>query len=172
MFTDDIHLHGKHAQYVKELGDSEVGLFSRYLDVFINGAIVGLIYGKKEYKDKESQYKDIQTNILASAINKERASLDYIYRLIMILDTSEDLSAEERINRAFRDDANRDVSDNHKKNLEFFKAYALGGITILYDKIIGDGIDFDDFMKNAHEFMKSRNEVIQEGLADQLIDTL
>lgn len=172
MFTDDINLYGKHAQYVKELASQEVKLFNRNLDVFMNAAIVGLIYNVREERDKDSQYKDVQTNILAAAINKEKINLDYIYRLIMILDDSENLSLEEKINRAFRDDSNSDVSDKHQKNLELFRAYALGGISILYDKIIEDGIEPEDFMKNAFEFMKSRSEVVAEGSADELINTL
>lgn len=172
MFTDDINLHGKHAQYVKELASADGKLFNRNLDVFMNAAIVGLIYNVREERDRDSQYKDVQTNILAAAINKERANLDYIYRLIMILDDSVELSFEDKINRAFRDDSNNDVSDRHEKNLELFKSYALGGISILYDKIVGDGIVLGDFMKNAFEFMQSRNEEIEVGSADRLVDTL
>lgn len=172
MFTDDITLHGKHAQYVKELASADLKLFNRNLDVFMNAAIVGLIYNVREEREKDSQYKDVQTNILAAAINKERANLDYIYRLIMILDDSTNLALEDKINRAFRDDSNSDVSDRHEKNLELFKSYALGGITILYDKIIGNGITLEDFMKNAFEFMKSRSEKIEPDTADHLIDAL
>ncbi|AIY06810.1 hypothetical protein Plano_2845 [Planococcus sp. PAMC 21323] len=172
MFTDDIVLHGKHAQYVKELGDSENKLFNRYLDVFMNSAVIGLIFDKREVRDKESQYKDTSISIFAAAINKEKANLDYIYRLIMLLDDSGNIDLEGRINRAFRDDANSDVSDRHQKNLELFKEYALGGITILYDKIIKEGITKEDFMKNSYEFMKSRSEEIEEGAADELIDAL
>lgn len=172
MFVSDILIHGKHAQYVKELGKTENQLFNRYLDVFMNGAVVGLIYGKKEERDRESQYKNIQTNILAGAINREKSNLDYLYRLIMILDDSQELTLEDKINRAFRDDSNSDVSDRHKQNLELFKLYALGGISILHDKIIGEGINSEDFMKKAYEFMKSRSEVIIEGSADDMINNL
>jgi len=172
MFNDDIQLHGKHAHYVKELASAEFQLFQRNLDVFMNGAIVGLIYGKKEIRDRESQYKDVQTNILASAINKERINLDYIHRLIMILDKA-DISIDEKINRAFRDDSNSDMNNNHTKNLELFYSYALGGISVLYDKIIKEGINKEDYFKKAHGFMKSRSEeLIEEGSADRLIDGL
>lgn len=172
MFTDDIILNGKHAQYVKELGSSENQLFNRFLDVFINAAVVGLIFDKRETRDKESEYKDTSVSIFAAAINKEKANLDYIYRLIMLLDDSEKMSLEGKINRAFRDDSNSDVSNKHQVNLELFKSYSLGGITILYDKIIKEGITKEDFMKNAYEFMKSRSEKIEEGAADDLIDAL
>jgi len=120
MFVSDILIHGKHAQYIKELGKTEYQLFSRYLDVFMNGAIIGLIYDRREERDRVSQFKDIQTNILAEVINKEKLNLDYIYRLIMILDDSQEITLEEKINRAFRDDSNSDVSDRHKKNFRTF----------------------------------------------------
>lgn len=172
MFTDDIPLYGKHAHYVKELGNTENQLFNRYLDVFMNGAIVGLIYDKREIRDRDPNYKDMNVSIFAAAINKEKSNLDYIYRLIMLLDDSQDISLEEKINRAFRDDSNSDVSIKHQKNLELFKEYALGGISILYDKIIKDGITKEDFMKNAFEFMQGRSEEVKEGAADELIDGL
>jgi len=172
MFVSDILIHGKHAQYIKELGKTEYQLFSRYLDVFMNGAIIGLIYDRREERDRVSQFKDIQTNILAEVINKEKLNLDYIYRLIMILDDSQEITLEEKINRAFRDDSNSDVSDRHKKNLELFKLYALGGISILHDKIIGEGINKEDFMKKSYEFMKSRSEAKNESSAEDMINNL
>lgn len=174
MFTDDINLHGKHAQYVKDLAGLEVKLFNRNIDVYMNAALVGLIYGKKEERDRHSQYKDISTNILASAINREKVHLDYVFRLMMLLDDTEKLTLEEKINRAFRDDSNRDVSDRHKQNMDLFNSYVLGGITMLYDKIIGEGINSEDFMRNSFEFIRDRNEEVdvEIGGADRLIDAL
>lgn len=174
MFTDDITLYGKHAQYVKDLASLEIKLFSRNLDIYMNAALVGIIYGKKEERDRDSQYKDISTNILASAINKEKVHLDYIFRLLMILDDTEKLTLEEKINRAFRDDSNSDVSDRHKQNMNLFHSYVLGGISILYDKIIGEGISSEDFMRNAFEFIRDRNEEtdVEIGRADKLLDAL
>lgn len=172
MFTSDILLHGKHAQYSKELSADDLGLFKRNLDVFMNGAIVGLIYGQKEERDRVSQFKDIQTSILADAVIREKINLDYIYRLIMILDDSGNITIDEKINRAFRDDVNKDISERHQENLKLFMSYSLGGISILYDKIIREGIEIEDFMKNAYNFMQSRNEEINEGMADKLIDDL
>lgn len=174
MFTDDITLYGKHAQYVKDLAALEVKLFSRNLDIYMNAALIGLIYGKREERDRESQYKDVSTNILASAINKEKVHLDYIFRLIMILDDTEKITIEEKINRAFRDDSNRDVSNRHTDNMNLFTSYVLGGITLLYGKIMDDGISPEDFMRNAFEFIRDRNEEadVEIGGADKLIDAL
>lgn len=172
MFTDDINIFGRHAYYVKELASKEIGLFPRNIDVFMNGAIIGLIYGRKEERDKVSDLKEEKTNILASAINKEKIHLDYIYRLIMLLDDSEGLSLEERINRAFRDDSNSDISDKHQNNLELFKEYSLGGISILYDKILKEGIDADAFMKNSYEFIKSTSEELNEENANAILNSL
>lgn len=174
MFNEDITIHGKHAHYMKALGDKENShVFKRFFDVFINGAIVGLIYNQREDRDKDSQYKDVVAKIMSSTINKERGNLEYIYRLIMLLDDSTNLKLEAKINRAFRDDSSSDITENHKENMDLFFSYVLGGISILYDKIVVNSIEKDDYFKQMNEFIESRSEKsFEEGSADRLIENL
>ena len=44
MFENDYALFGKHATYVKFLKD-EAKVFNRYIDVYMNGAIMGFCTG-------------------------------------------------------------------------------------------------------------------------------
>lgn len=68
-----------------------------------------------------------------------------------------DKDEEERINRAFRDDLNRDKNNNHQKNMKLFNSYILGGISILYEEISQDALDREDLLSNIKEFVEDFN---------------
>lgn len=180
MFSTDITITGKHAEYIKALGskgyliesDKNFSFYERYIDVLMNGVIVGLIFNNKEPKDNISQYKDAKANILAGVLINERTNLDYIFRLVMLLDESSK-PVEEKINRAFRDDALKDKTNNHKENMEVFMSYCRGGITILYERLTENASTIEDYYENAINFMKEIDyDNISVGDADKLLDTL
>ena len=100
MFENDYTINGKHATYLKYLvNDAKV--FVRYIDVYMNAAVVGFLYGRSEAKDNSSQDR---ARIYADAFSTEKRQCDFIYRLIMLLEESNKLSESEKLDRAFRND--------------------------------------------------------------------
>lgn len=155
MFRSDIAITGKHAYYVKVLADKDVKIFNRYIDVYMNAAIIGFIYGEKEDVDKDSEYKEETARILLEVINREKQKLKLIYRLIMLLENAKNLSKEERIERAFKDDIYSDRKDKKEANIELFNSYIRGGISFLYNQL--NGINVDERITNIKEFAEDFN---------------
>lgn len=180
IINNDILLVGKHAEYVKALvsngylieSDAKFSLYKRYIDVFMNGAIIGLIYNSKEEIDSSSKYKESRASILLAALIGEKNNLDYIFRLAMLLD-DENMSEEDRLTRAFRDDSLADKTDNHKKNMEVFMSYVRGGITILYNRITETASSAEDYYENIMNFMGEFDfDNANRGDVDSLLDRL
>ncbi|MCK6255458.1 hypothetical protein LCY76_02310 [Fictibacillus sp. KIGAM418] len=170
LFDKNIIITGKHSAYMDLLRDK--GFFSRHLDIYINSAIVGFQYNRKSLSDKSETYKDKRTQIHTEQLVKESSILEFIYRLIMLLDNQKDSTLEDRINRAFRDDSLNDVSEKHSENTKVFISYVLGGVEVLYEKIIEKGATEQDLMKNAYEFMKEQNLSFINRSADDILNEL
>lgn len=171
IFDKNILIVGKHSAYIDLL--KEKGFFKRHLDAYINAAIIGFQYNKKSIEDTKSEvYKDKRTQIHTEQLIGESTTLEFLYRLIMLLDSQKELSLEERISRAFREDSIEEINDKHKENMNLFKSYVLGGIEILYEKIIEKGATEQDLMKNAFEFMKEQNLAITDISADDVLKEL
>lgn len=139
MFEDDIRITGKHAIHVKYLA-KDINIFDRYIDVYMVGSIFGFLYGKKAEKDTSSED---YANILASTVVSERLRLDFLYRLIMLLDETSEHTPEGRINRAFRETATDRDSVSLAENMKLFNSYVLGGIEFLYEEFT-DGCETRD----------------------------
>src|SRR5690625_955860 len=100
MFDKDIIITGKHANYIRFLSPRKKPnerIFDRYIDVYMNAAIIGFIYGEKEDRDKSDEHINEQpATIFLEAVSKERTNLLFIYRTIMLLHNKENLSPEQR----------------------------------------------------------------------------
>lgn len=81
--------------------------------------------------------------MLAEIQIKNAAKLKYIYRLIILMDDSQGLSDEQKINWAFREDDNE---ESVKKGMELYTAYFFGGLEILYDEFVNNCITDDDYL--------------------------
>ncbi len=154
IFDKTIVLTGKHGYYADVL--KERGFFNRIIDVYMNAPVVGFMYNRKVDKDKSEEFKDSEKKIFMEQVTKENTSLEFIYRLILLLDSQESMELDDRINRAFRVDSLNDISDQHLENLKLFNSYVLGGIEVLYEKIISKGAVDMDFITNAYAFMKEQ----------------
>jgi hypothetical protein len=157
MFENDLTLNGKHATYTKFLVN-EAGVFKRYIDVYMNGAILGFLYGRKCKKDNESSDR---ARIYADAFANEKMRCDFIFRLIMLLDETPSLTVEDRINRAFRDDSKGDKSEKQIVNMDLFNSYVLGGIEVLYEKFTEDCTTKEDYINKIYEVVSSFKEEIE-----------
>lgn len=168
MFENDININGKHATYMKFLvNDAKV--FKRYIDVYMNGAIIGFIYGRDG--DKDTQSTD-RARIYADVLANERAKCDFIFRLIMLLDETDNLSIENKVDRAFRADSRKD-ENFQVNNLKLFNSYVLGGIEVLFEKLTEGCTTQEDYINKMYEFVSNMKEEM-EGIeyAEKLKDVL
>ncbi|MGO4934011.1 hypothetical protein ACTQ40_00190 [Collinsella sp. Sow4_D11] len=165
MFERDITLTGKHATYVKYFRD-DAKLYARYVDVYMNGAIFGLLHNRRAEKDSG----DATANILADTLQRERNKCVLLYRLVMLLDETSNLDVQERINRAFRDDADDAAPGKLVANMELFNSYVRGGIEEMYEQFIdGHGVTADEYLDRAMDVMETfKDELDDVDFSDKL----
>lgn len=151
MFAKDFNITGKHGDYMRKLTgeiDENKNKFFRYAyDAYKCVAIIGFIYGRKAKRDISS--KDDYT-IFLSQINNIRDDLEFSYRMIMLLDTDHESNFEERLQKAF----NYFGTEKAKSDEILFEEYSLGGIEILYEKLIKDTNKSDDYISNLFAFVQ------------------
>ena len=160
MFENDYTINGKHATYLKCLvNDAKV--FVRYIDVYMNAAVVGFLYGRSEPKDNSSQDR---ARIYADAFAKEKRQCDFIYRLVMLLDESNELSHTERLDRAFRNDtqlSTEEAETKHSNNMLLFHSYVFGGIEVLYEQITVGSTNREDYINKIYDITANFKEEIE-----------
>jgi len=162
MFESDYTINGIHATYLKYLYEAKI--FKRYIDVYMNAAIIGFLYGRLGKKDNSSQDR---ARIYADAFATERLKCDFIYRLIMLLDEgdeSTELSVSQRLDRAFRyDSLSKDDSsqNSHSQNMDRFNSYVLGGIEVLYEKFTSGITSRDDYINRIFDVVSKFKEEVE-----------
>lgn len=170
LFSKNIIITGIHATYMKALVNKfdtkyKQGFFKRNLDVYIVAPIIGKLYNRKAEPDTSVQD---DTKIMAEQLNPEMNDLLFNYRLIVFLEDRKDVDIEERSNRAFRYDKNM---DKRAYGDAVFNSYVLGGIEILYEKLIGDSIDNDMLVENVYTFIEECNDLFNSNINyEELID--
>ena len=161
MFDKEYDILGKHALYVRQLAReikiNGQSLFERYLDVYLNGAIFGLLYNRTAPRDASPE----QANIPASAFNTSRNDCIFLYRLVMLLEQSTNATPNERIDRAFRHDADDTQKDKLAANMDLFHSHVLGGIEVLYEKYTDGCTTPEDYMEKIYSMMQGFQEEIQ-----------
>ncbi|MBN1552903.1 hypothetical protein JW979_15625 [bacterium] len=148
MFENDYTINGKHATYMKYLVN-DAKIFDRYIDVYMNAAIWGMLYGRISERDSSTD----RARVYADAFAKERENCMFIYRLIMLLDNTKHLLPNERIDRAFRDDAQDGDSAKASNNLDLFHSYVLGGIEVLYERYVDGCTTQEDYLTRIYDLM-------------------
>lgn len=165
MFENDHTLTGKHATYAKYLKD-EAKLYGRIVDVYMNGAVFGLLYNRRAPKDNSTNDR---VRIYADAFANNRAECVFLYRLAMLLEKKTGIDEQARIDRAFRDDADESRSDKLEQNLSLFHEYVRGGIEVLYERFAEGTMNQKDCLERAMEFMEQfRKDLSGDSLEDQI----
>ena len=157
MFTGDIYIRGKYATYLKFLSqktekndhkEKVAGVFERMIDVYMTAAIVGVNYGLK--REDENVSSDA-VKIFADAVNREQNNLISILRIVMLVDNTTGLNADEKINRAFK---NPDTPENMK----LFNAYVRGGIEWLYEQFTTGATTREEYITKIYEIVENFKE--------------
>lgn len=157
MFSNDYRFTGKHATYVKFLNaftrnldkTAEVaGIFAYAIDVYMIAPLIGIAYNRHSPIDTSSTDS---LNILSSQFISRQDKLESIYRLIMLSEKSNDLSADVRIDRAFKDD---EEPEKLSANMDIFHQYVRGGIEWLYEFFTNGASSQDDYLEKINELVK------------------
>lgn len=159
MFDKDIRINGIYATHLKSLAKERDGqntqkpyIFERYIDVYETAAIVGLLEGNPIMKPDFTGKDTVQ--IMADAFIREQDTCMFIYRLVMLLDRTTDLTDEERIDRAFRDDGDsQNNAEKIKANMHLFNGYVYSGIEKLYSRIMDNATNLDSMLNNIEDWM-------------------
>lgn len=154
MFDKEYSFKGSHAEKVNRLTakfDDKNQLFKRNLDVYIMAPIVGFLYQRKA----EANIGDgTQTKIFPEQLIKNRDDLAFNYRLIMLLDKKNAPQVDERVDKAFR----LFNSDKAGTDEALYDQYVLGGVDILYEKLMENASGPDEYLKNLYDFMEEMDE--------------
>lgn len=179
MFENDYTFIGKHATYLKFLAKknarddqdpsnpTSAKLFERYIDVYMNAAIWGLLYSRTAERDTIS---DSRAHIYADAYANERENCIFLYRMAMLLDKTIEMTPEERIDRAFRLDTQPEKAEELKQCLELFHDYVRGGLEIMFEQFTDGCTTSDDYLNKTYEIMTMFKKEL-EGLSysDELV---
>jgi hypothetical protein len=156
MFNKEYRLVGKHASYAKFLNaytrnlDKEArvaGIFSIAVDVYMIAPLIGVAYDRRAPIDTEI---DDSLNIMSSQIVSRQEQFDTVYRLVMLTEKSADLSSDEHLERAFKDD---EIPEKTDSNMELFHQYLRGGIEWLYEHIAEEATTQDDYLEKVKELV-------------------
>ncbi len=152
MFTTDIFVRGKHATYLKYLSkktekndrkEKVAGVFERAIDVYMTAPIIGLVYGlrREEFEPNSDTVK-----IFTETVNREQLNLVSIYRTVLLVDNSRGLTADEKIEQAFK-------TPDTPENMKIFNAYLRGGIEWLYEQITTGAVTRDEYLAKIYEIV-------------------
>ena len=166
MFSKQYYFYGKHAEYVNKLtakrsdgksSDKNICIFNRNIDVFLFASIIGISYNRRSEVDKSKNElgKVIDTSIFADMMVNKKDLIDYNYQTVMMLHNRNTDSKELRLDRAFRY-YNKD-EEFKRECYDIFNSYILGGVELLYEKIVGNGKNLDDYCMNLYEFLEEFN---------------
>lgn len=168
MFENDYTVYGKHATYLKFLAKKNARdedpenptaakLFERYIDVYMNAAVFGLLYNRLAKRDTSS---DDRARIYADAFVNERENCVFLYRMVMLLDKTTELTSEERIDRAFRYDSQPEKAEEFRRNMDLFHDYVRGGVEVMFEQFTDGCQTQDDYLSKTYEVMSMfRDEI-------------
>lgn len=167
MFDKEYTFKGSHAEKVIKLTakiDDKNQIFKRNYDVYLMAPIVGFLYQRKSEPDKNG---DKTTKIFPDILMGNEDDLLFNYRLIMLLDKKNEPDIEGRVDKAFR----LYNSDQAAEDEKLYDQYVLGGVDVLYEKIIGTATSATDYLSNLYDFMEEIDERYnQEVDADHIME--
>ena len=154
MFDKQYRFTGSHAEKVNALTaifdeESKAKLFERNLDVYINAPLIGFLYRRKGIKDTNGDISP--QNIFPEQMINASDELKYILRLILLLDTENESDENERLDRAFR-------HFGQDADLALFDQYVLGGVEVLYEKLIEGAGEASEYINRLYDFMEEFND--------------
>ncbi len=177
MFDREITVRGRFATYMKSLcqlppNASETDkktfnnykIFDTYISAYIVAPIIGMLNGKRAHADPSDEDKN-SVGMLEGVLIKNASRLKYVYRLIILNDDSLELSEQEKINMAFREEHN---DDSVKKGMELYTEYFYGGLEVLYETFVMSCTTDDDYISKLFDFVSEFKE--EQSIDDLTLD--
>lgn len=154
MFDKQYRFTGSHAEKVNALTAifdeaSKAKLFERNLDVYINAPLIGFLYKRKGVKDSNSDISP--QNIFPEQMINASDKLKYNLRLIVLLDEENEPDQAIRMDKAFR-------HFGQENDLALFDQYVLGGVDVLYEKLIEGEGEPSDYVNRLYDFLEEFND--------------
>lgn len=165
MFDKQYRFFGSHAEKVNALtavfdNAAKSKLFDRNLDVYINASLVGFLYKRKGQKDSNSSISP--QNIFPEQMINASDKLKYNLRLILLLDVANEPDSEKRLDKAFR-------HFGSEEDLALFDQYVLGGVEVLYEKLVEGPSDPASFVNRMFDFTEEFHERFNEEITSETI---
>jgi hypothetical protein len=169
LFEKEYSFRGSHAEKVIKLtaqfdSNSSSKLFNRNIDVYIIAPLIGFLYGRKSEQDKST---NDTTKIFPEQLVREQTLLKYNYQLIILLDKKNETSFDERLNKAFRYYGNN--TDQTIADEQLYEQYVLGGVEILFEKLIDGSTTPEDYTKKLYDFMEEFDERYNNSISSEKI---
>lgn len=152
MFDKAFTFKGTHAKKVNELTNqinkdgSKAKIFKSNIEIYILAPIIGFLYGRKS---ESNNIDEESAKIMPETIINFKEELKFNLRLIILLDEENESNKESRINNAFKYWGDKELTEH---NLRLFNSYVLGGVDILYKKIIEP--NNRDYISNIYDFIE------------------
>lgn len=167
MFDSDYEIYGNHATQMKYLVN-DVKAFDRYIDVYLAGAAIGVLYNRRSQRTSSTD----RARIYADAFNTEHLKCNELFKTVILSEESKNWSTEDRLNICFR---YRDKMDEKaippttieevemmKDAFDLFNSYVLGGIEILYDSFsTSSSIGPDESVDYAYKTIFDQHSLIE-----------
>ena len=154
MFDKQYRFTGSHAEKVNALTaifdeESKAKLFERNLDVYINAPLIGFLYRRKAVKNTDGETSS--QSIFPEQMINASDQLKYNLRLILLLDTEHEPDEAKRLDKAFRHFGQED-------DLALFDQYVLGGVDVLYEKLVEGCGEPSDYIDHLYDFLEEFND--------------
>lgn len=132
-FKKEFEFRGKHARMVSELwmpNDYGHTFFRRLIDVYITAAVVGFRVDRRAELDN-SPYDP--KSIFPEQMIGAKEDLDFLMQIMMILENSPSLSAEESVKKAFKGVETKEEFEYYR---DLFHSYVRGGVEELHERLV------------------------------------
>lgn len=168
MFDREYTFTGTHANQVSKLtssldNNSRKVLFNTFIEVFVSAPIIGFLYARKGEKNRDN---GVEKKIFTDAMLNHKDEIEYNYKLIILLDKEHEEDNEKRLDKAFR------TFEHSKEDLELFNSYVLGGVEVLYEKLIGTATNIDEYVNNLYDFIEEINDRFAAKISSEEIVSL
>lgn len=169
MFDKQYRFTGTHAKMVSDLtavfdDSSKSTLFEHNYDVYINAPLIGFLYKKRGVKNTNSGIAD--QNVFPEQVIKYSDQLQYVFRLILLLDSDYEPDEGKRLDKAFR------FFGKDEEDLKRFDEYVLGGVEVLYEKLIKNATKPSEYIDNLFDFLEDFNDMFNDGITNEDVISL
>lgn len=165
MFDKQYRFAGSHADQVNRLTmvfdeASNTALFKHNYDVYINAPMVGFLFKRKGQKNRDGN--SAEQNIFPEQMIKISDQLKYNLQLIILLDAEHEPNEKTRMDKAFRHLGDED-------DLALFDQYVLGGVEVLYEKLIEGVSNSAEYIDRMYDFVEEFHDRFNDGISNEVI---